>query len=576
MNALQCCQSYHPVAFEYFYFQWLIPIASLGTFAWVSGFGEYRGWWGFTVVLWAIAFSAFWSRRAKDLSHRWGTFHIPTTERPLPTYREDDPFLNPFTGNRVHVKLPRSFLDQVSVVLGVASGARAFEKFPLGTVLTTMLISFPAQLLGFVVLLIANAVVFTVDTWVNEYYDGPWKTVMTLLPLTAFLLTGPPLAAGLTLLARKLNGLENHTTNTVRDRDLTFKLFAWNGMAALFPVLFLIYVYIPFSGHVWWLGNPPRRERLKQFIILILVVNQLVDMLVENLLPRVLTALSKQAEVIQRKGMRKMLTTDGIGHLAASTIKKIKDEFLRETSGDPLLDRIRSEAFRETYDVFTDFSEMTVQFGNILLFAIAFPLAPLVGLVNNYFELRTDANKFCNSMRRPIPKRVPGTAAWEDAMAVLCFMATLTNATLVSYYATDDCAAPCTGPIRVEWGEVAAAVVVAQVCFLAARNVIHTFAESVPIDSIEEQAERERIKRADLVAAIAPEFGPVEPRCDVFLPKDLHDIRAIVDSHAVAAASEGLEEGGGGAPASAVDSSIVGDEEAERLIDGATSYGTFE
>ncbi|KAJ3341946.1 hypothetical protein HDU93_003767 [Gonapodya sp. JEL0774] len=501
-------------AFEYFYFQWLIPIGLLGAFAWATGLGEYRTWWAASVILWAIAFTSFWSRRAVDLSHRWGTFHVPTTEPPLPTYNEENPFINPFTGNPINVKIPRSFVDQLSVVLGVASGSHAFERIPIGTVLTTMLVSFPAQFLGFLVLLIANAAVFSVDTWVFEYYNGPWKTLMTLLPLTAFLMTGPPLAAALTLMARKLNGLENYPTNTSRDRNLTFKLFAWNGMAALFPVLFLIYV------------------------------NQLVDMLVENLLPRVLTALGKQAEAIQRKGVGRTLSTDGI-RVAASTFKRIKDEFMQKSSGDALLDQIRAESFRDTYDVFTDFAEMTIQasarkqlqlstllhiaFGNVVLFSVAFPLAPLVAMINNYFELRTDAAKFTKHMKRPIPKRVAGTPAWEDAMGVLCFGATLTNATLIAYYTTDSCDGPCTGPILVDWGAVAAAMVAAQVFFLAARHLIQTFAQSIPIETIKEQAERERVKRADLVSSMVTHMDTVSFAPTVELPASLSTLRVMLE-----------------------------------------------
>ncbi|KXS18690.1 hypothetical protein M427DRAFT_29586 [Gonapodya prolifera JEL478] len=160
---------------------------------------------------------------------------------------------------------------------------------------------------------------------------------------------------------------------------------------------------------------------------------------------------------------------------------------------------------------------MTAQFGNILLFAIAFPLAPLVGLVNNNFELHTDANKILQLDVAPHLQTRTCHGSLGGAMAVLCFMATLTNLTLVCYYATDDCS-------RAQSGSNGAR----SLRRLLSLNACTTYARLT-----------------------------------------------IVDNHAVAAASEGLEEGGG-APASGVHLSVIGDEEAERLIDRAQSYGTFE
>lgn len=50
------------------------------------------------------------------------------------------------------------------------------------------------------------------------------------------------------------------------------------------------------------------------------------------------------------------------------------------------------QEFDSTFD---EFNEMAVQFGYLALFAPAFPLAPLFAFINNIFEIRIDAIKFC-------------------------------------------------------------------------------------------------------------------------------------------------------------------------------------
>ena len=42
---------------------------------------------------------------------------------------------------------------------------------------------------------------------------------------------------------------------------------------------------------------------------------------------------------------------------------------------------------------------LVAQFGYLALFAPAFPLAPLLAFINNVFEIRIDAVKFCTIYR---------------------------------------------------------------------------------------------------------------------------------------------------------------------------------
>jgi hypothetical protein len=69
----------------------------------------------------------------------------------------------------------------------------------------------------------------------------------------------------------------------------------------------------------------------------------------------------------------------------------------------------------------------------LALFAPAFPLAPLLALINNIFEIRIDAVKFCTVNRRPRFRQSEDIGAWYEVLNILGFLAVITNATMITF-----------------------------------------------------------------------------------------------------------------------------------------------
>ena len=63
-------------------------------------------------------------------------------------------------------------------------------------------------------------------------------------------------------------------------------------------------------------------------------------------------------------------------------------------------------------DTFEDYLEMFIQFGYVVLFSAAFPLAGLCALLNNVVEIRSDAFKLCTNLQRPFGVRVENIGTW--------------------------------------------------------------------------------------------------------------------------------------------------------------------
>jgi len=86
--------------------------------------------------------------------------------------------------------------------------------------------------------------------------------------------------------------------------------------------------------------------------------------------------------------------------------------------------------FQGTFD---EYSEMVIQYGYITLFASAFPLAPLMAVINNAIEIRTDAFKLLSSTKRPEYKGAANIGNWYGVLEVLGLIAVITNCLLIGF-----------------------------------------------------------------------------------------------------------------------------------------------
>lgn len=62
---------------------------------------------------------------------------------------------------------------------------------------------------------------------------------------------------------------------------------------------------------------------------------------------------------------------------------------------------------------------MFIQFGYVVLFSSAFPLAAMCALINNIIEIRSDALKLCTGLQRPFGQRVENIGQWQVSRLVL-------------------------------------------------------------------------------------------------------------------------------------------------------------
>ncbi|AAD55649.1 Hypothetical protein [Arabidopsis thaliana] len=123
----------------------------------------------------------------------------------------------------------------------------------------------------------------------------------------------------------------------------------------------------------------------------------------------------------------------------ARTKKKMEDG--SSTGKIQIASRVEKEYFKPTYSasigveledgLFDDSLELALQFGMIMMFACAFPLAFALAAVSNVMEIRTNALKLLVTLRRPLPRAAATIGAWLNIWQFLVVMSICTNSALL-------------------------------------------------------------------------------------------------------------------------------------------------
>jgi len=82
-----------------------------------------------------------------------------------------------------------------------------------------------------------------------------------------------------------------------------------------------------------------------------------------------------------------------------------------------------------------DYMELIIDYGYVVMFSAAFPIVPLIALMNNMVEVRVDAYKLCHLMRRPYPAPGNNIGEWEGIVRTISVIGALTNTSIMIFTA---------------------------------------------------------------------------------------------------------------------------------------------
>jgi len=214
-----------------------------------------------------------------------------------------------------------------------------------------------------------------------------------------------------------LNDWENYRTESEYLNNLTFKIFAFyfvNSYTSLYYLAFIKNGFFVFYSGL--LQDSCKSGNKVNFIIsngcpdevsLQLATTLLVNMFVGQAQEVLVPYLKTQVQLILLK-------------------RKTDEEIVK---GLPIWER---DSKKDDFDgTLAEYAEMVIQYGYITIFAAMFPPAPLLAVLNNTVEIRTDAFKIVNGVTRPRYRGAQNIGTWYYILEFLGIVAVITNCALI-------------------------------------------------------------------------------------------------------------------------------------------------
>ena len=89
--------------------------------------------------------------------------------------------------------------------------------------------------------------------------------------------------------------------------------------------------------------------------------------------------------------------------------------------------------FDQELEVLMQYNALVLQLGYVVLFAVAFPGAPLCAFLTNYASIRVDGKKYMKLMRRAVPIGAQDIGTWYTIIEIMSILAIVTNSAIVCF-----------------------------------------------------------------------------------------------------------------------------------------------
>ena len=425
-----------------YYFQALAPLAIWGLSFWSLGL-PYSPVYSAGLVLWACLLVEVWRIKERRLAVRWGTAGVYRVDRRRDDFSPRTTRIDPATEQREEV----------------------FEWWRREL---RVLLSLPVMLLFASLLAITMTTMFVFEIFVTELYHGPLKQAIPFIPTALLVVAIPQIMAAWQATAAALTSWENHYSSKSHDYSLTLKRFALQGMVAYSALTLSAFVYIPFGEQIMeamvqrglfrdsiqsaiqegkikptGIEFHIKPDRMHTQLFAVSVTSQAIGAFTELVLPVLLRKLAEyKAERDDKKKAAKSSRTSATASSSGSSTPVDTHATATPSPAEAdearFLRRVRKELELPPYDLFGDYAEMATQFGYITLWSVIWPLSPVMGFINNFFELRSDAAKICVNQRRPVPLRAETIGPWLEVIGFIAWLSALSNSALVYLFQQSD------------------------------------------------------------------------------------------------------------------------------------------
>uniref|UniRef100_UPI0037E9C662 anoctamin-7 n=1 Tax=Semicossyphus pulcher TaxID=241346 RepID=UPI0037E9C662 len=367
--------------------------------------------------LWAVTFLEYWKRTCSALSHRWDCAEFQDIEeRPRPEFTAMAPMTmrNPVTGAE-EPYFPEN---------------KRFNRTLTGCMVILVMVIVVLMFLIAIILYrsILRIIIYKSGNRFASISAGRLASISgSVLNLLVILM----LSKVYTSLAHILTRWEMHRTQTKYEDMFILKVFIFqfvNFYSSPVYIAFFKGRFVGYPGNYNTLFGVRNEDcgaggcliELAQELLVIMVGKQLINNIQEFICPK-LKAWWQKRKISPR--LREVKKEEG--EESQREMKGEEEELVSPWEADYQL--LVCEG------LFSEYLEMVLQFGFITIFVAACPLAPLFALINNWVEVRLDAQKFVAEYRRPVVERAQDIGIWFSILQFISHIAVLSNAFLIAF-----------------------------------------------------------------------------------------------------------------------------------------------
>ncbi|XP_064281805.1 anoctamin-9 isoform X2 [Passer domesticus] len=220
--------------------------------------------------------------------------------------------------------------------------------------------------------------------------------------------------------------LEKPRTFSQRENNFTVKIFLFQFFTNFSSLIYIAFFlgringhpghYVRIAGH-WRLEECHPSGCITDLFIqmaVIMVLKQTISNIMEYLIPLISHQLRKKKKHPKKRSL--MLGEE----------EEAEDPCKRQWLNNYELNEVN------VFSLFNEYLEIVIQYSFTTIFVAAFPLAPLLALINNVIEIHMDAIKMMRLRRRMVPRKAKDIGIWLQVLEAIGILAVIGNGLVIA------------------------------------------------------------------------------------------------------------------------------------------------
>ncbi|XP_076118970.1 anoctamin-9 [Alosa pseudoharengus] len=362
------------------------------------------------MAVWATVFLEFWKRHRASYVCEWKVFDWSEEEEELIMEIVNNPDCEP----KQH---KHSYLRSILVMVFV----------------TLMLVLIIGLAHALVVFRVIAAVQLTDSSW--EFVSDHASLVALMLGAVLHYLTITIMTRVNRIVAIKLCDIERVRSNAGTERSFTVKMFTFQFFTLFSSLIYTAFFLGRINGHPGKYTKLVGKWRLEECH----PGGCLIDLFIQMAVIMVLKQIINNVFEITGPWLSRWMKRRKLPRKKRKCVNCYVKENQEPKVGMQLCDNCKLQDLQRNYrlnkvdcfSLFNEFLEMVIQFSFTTIFVAAFPLAPLLALLNNIIEIRLDAIKMVSLERRLVPQKTNNIGVWTTVLEAVGVLAVIANGLVI-------------------------------------------------------------------------------------------------------------------------------------------------